>query len=1197
VEQDIVGLSPNTAYRLSGWTTNGNAGLTFGVKNHGASQVTSTVNSNTWARATVNFTTGAANSTATVFAYRPNSAQTSYADSFFLYQPLVSPWVGQDVSSTGLSGIAGRMGGKFVIQGGGSNLGGSADQMHFLHQPVTGDATITARIVGVDTAAYYAKTGLMIRETAATGARSASITWGPVNQLADFNYRTSTNGSAASSSTSRDLIDPPWLRLTRRGNVFTAYQSPDGLAWTRVGSPQTIAMASNTLIGIPACSGDGSRLAEAALDNVTFTTAVPDVLVTSPADGVTLSNNGQSLRLTATVTSSGTPTIAWSKVSGPGTVTFANAALADTSATFSAAGTYVLRCSATNASGTGSDDHTINVAPAAATDSTLALRLKLDEASGTTATDSSGKGNHATATGALGWLPSGGALTGAASFNGTDSYLTVPDNSLLDNTAAFTLSFWFYAETLGNNTGLVAKRIGPSDNNSYGIFLGLDGKLSVDVNSSNNRFTSSTTFNSGDWYHIALVFDGSLAEAQRAKLYVNGALDTTAAETSTTVPNYASSLYIGVLAPGGNIFDGRIDEVRFHRRALSATEVLAIRNETGTFAPNVSAGTAPAAIVNTTVPLTGSATVEAGTAPTVAWTKISGPGNVVFGNAAQAATTVSFDQPGDYTLRLTATNANGQTFSEFTDTVFPAALPVPDLTITNPTAPVYLADTSHTLRLTATPNTHGVPGAPAIAWSQISGPGTTTFADAAAADTTASFSAAGTYLLRCTVTNAGGSASADASVTIATPASATLRQGENGYSHAATFLRNDTTTWNSGARDQVLVGRKDNGSNFFRSVFSFSLTGVPSNATLTGISLDLWTHPVDVGTGTVSTLELRELTATPVEGTGTGSIATDGAGTGATWINRTQTTAWTAPGGDFNATVLSSVPGFNAGTLGVQKTFASSAAFLAAAQSAVSSASPLNLALVSPATEGVAAGNFARFASDDHATTSLRPRLTVTWTVNPAPVINTGPAPAAIHGEPASLTGSAGGASSTIWSLVSGPGNATFGNPASPATSVTFDQTGNHVLKLTASNTSGEVSRTLVVNSAPSPAYFTEWQALTWAGISDPAIIGPDRDPDSDGITNLLEWALHLNATQPGTIPALLQKSGGWLEYTYTRRKTAPGEAGFQVEWSDTLSSVWSSEDVSGETLISETSSTQTVRVTIPVVGERRFIRLRVSRP
>ena len=35
-------------------------------------------------------------------------------------------------------------------------------------------------------------------------------------------------------------------------------------------------------------------------------------------------------------------------------------------------------------------------------------------------------------------------------------------------------------------------------------------------------------------------------------------------------------------------------------------------------------------------------------------------------------------------------------------------------------------------------------------WSQISGPGTVTFADANAVDTTASFSSAGTYVLRLT---------------------------------------------------------------------------------------------------------------------------------------------------------------------------------------------------------------------------------------------------------------------------------------------------------------------------------------------------------------------------------------------------------------------------------------------------------------
>ncbi len=1193
IEQEVAGLTPSTAYRLTGWTTNGNAGLTFGVKNHGASQVTSTVTSGTWARGTVNFTTGASNTTATIFAYRSSSAQTSYADSFFLFQPLASPWTSQDVSATPLDGTAGRLGGKFVVQACGANIGSTSDKMHFIYQTVSGDATITARILGVDATAYYAKAGVMIRESTAEGARSASITWGPVNQLLDFSYRASTNGSAVSATTERDFSISPWVRLTRRGNVFTAYTSPDGAAWTRVGTPQTISMSASALIGIPACSGDTARLAEAALDNVIVSAAVPDVLITSPVEGTTVSNNGASLRLTATITGTGTPVIAWSKVSGPGTVTFANAALADTSTTFSGTGTYIIRCSATSAAGTGSDDSTINVSPVPAADPTLVLRLKLDESSGTVAGDSSGSGNNGTVNGGLAWQPSGGKLTGAALFNGTDSYIAVPDNSSLDNTAAFTLSYWFYANNLGNNTGLVAKRVGPSDNNSYGTFLGLDGKLSVDVNSSNDRFTSNTTFNSGTWYHIALVFNGSLAVDQRVKLYVNGVLDTTQNETSTSIPNYTSALHIGTLLPGSPVFDGLIDDVRFHRRALSASEIAAIKNETGTFAPTVSTGPAPAAIANTPATLNGSVSAGAGPAPSAAWTKVSGPGNVVFANAASPATTVTFDQPGTYVLRLTASNANGQTFAEFSDTVFPETLPLPELTITNPPAPVSLNNASHALRITASVNAFEVPGTPAYAWTQISGPGAATFADPTVADTTASFSAPGNYVIRCTVTNAGGSDTAETGVTVASSPTISLRQGENGYAHTATFLRADSPAWNSGARDQMLAGKKTGGYSF-RPVFSFPLTGIPANATLSSISLDLWTDTA--GVGSVGTLELRELTATPVEGTGSSSTdAANGAGTGATWTNRTQTTAWTTAGGDFNATILSSVPGFSGTATNTQKTFPSTSSFLSIGQTALTAGQPLNLLLISPISESGANDIYTRLTSDDSTLTAQRPRLTLTWSASPAPVINPGPAPGAIAGEPASLTGSVTGATSTTWSLVSGPGSATFGNADQPATTVTFNAPGAYVLQLSGSSVNGETSRTLAVTVLLN---LDNWRQTYFGTTLNSGTAADTFDANGDGELNLMEFATAQNPNAATLATPTLVKNGATLEFTYTRSLAAMGDGvTFTVEYSDTLATgSWSSSGIEqNQTVTFDDGITQTLRVAVPAGdGPNRFVRLKV---
>ena len=55
------------------------------------------------------------------------------------------------------------------------------------------------------------------------------------------------------------------------------------------------------------------------------------------------------------------PPAAWTKVSGPGTVSFNNASAVDTTATFSQAGTYVLRLTASDGQLTSSDTMTVEV--------------------------------------------------------------------------------------------------------------------------------------------------------------------------------------------------------------------------------------------------------------------------------------------------------------------------------------------------------------------------------------------------------------------------------------------------------------------------------------------------------------------------------------------------------------------------------------------------------------------------------------------------------------------------------------------------------------------------------------------------------------------------------------------------------------------------------------------------------------------
>jgi hypothetical protein len=88
--------------------------------------------------------------------------------------------------------------------------------------------------------------------------------------------------------------------------------------------------------------------------------AGPDQTVTLPAFA----------NLAGTATDDGLPnppatlTLLWSVVSGPGTVTFGNATAASTTATFSAAGSYVLRLTASDSALMASDDVAVTVNPA-----------------------------------------------------------------------------------------------------------------------------------------------------------------------------------------------------------------------------------------------------------------------------------------------------------------------------------------------------------------------------------------------------------------------------------------------------------------------------------------------------------------------------------------------------------------------------------------------------------------------------------------------------------------------------------------------------------------------------------------------------------------------------------------------------------------------------------------------------------------
>ena len=151
---------------------------------------------------------------------------------------------------------------------------------------------------------------------------------------------------------------------------------------------------------------------------------------------------------------------------------------------------------------------------------------------------------------------------------------------------------------------------------------------------------------------------------------------------------------------------------------------------------------------------------------TFTWSKESGPGTVTFANANVEDTTASFSTDGTYVLRLTAFDGELTTFDNLTINVAPLANTAPvvnaglDQNITLP------ADAT----LNATVTDDGLVATPTFTWSKQSGPGTVTFANANAEDTTAGFSAEGAYVLRLTVFDGELTTFDELTVTVAPPA-------------------------------------------------------------------------------------------------------------------------------------------------------------------------------------------------------------------------------------------------------------------------------------------------------------------------------------------------------------------------------------------------------------------------------------------
>ncbi len=84
-----------------------------------------------------------------------------------------------------------------------------------------------------------------------------------------FQQRGSDGVDPAKGSAVAETL-PHWVKLVRQGNVFTAYDSADGVTWNWLGT-ETILLPASSYVGLAVSSHDVTKLCNATFDQVSVT--------------------------------------------------------------------------------------------------------------------------------------------------------------------------------------------------------------------------------------------------------------------------------------------------------------------------------------------------------------------------------------------------------------------------------------------------------------------------------------------------------------------------------------------------------------------------------------------------------------------------------------------------------------------------------------------------------------------------------------------------------------------------------------------------------------------------------------------------------------------------------------------------------------------------------------------------------------
>jgi hypothetical protein len=213
------------------------------------------------------------------------------------------------------------------------------------------------------------------------------------------------------------------------------------------------------------------------------------------------------------------------------------------------------------------------------------------------AVDLSGHGYSGTVIGADPAEDRFGKAKSAYRFTGFGTYIrfgNILENVFCAPVAKFSVTGWAYTRRMGSRSGGGGLMIGKAAGGTYGPYQWcishVDGQIYAQVffdTTENNYLTLTNSVGTNQWFHFALVFDGSEGANSRLRLYVDGQnFNVSALKVVGTIGRTTRHSEQEVTMGAGhranvpqipnNLYDGDLDDLRIYNRPLSQPEAQAL---------------------------------------------------------------------------------------------------------------------------------------------------------------------------------------------------------------------------------------------------------------------------------------------------------------------------------------------------------------------------------------------------------------------------------------------------------------------------------------------------------------------------------------------------------------------------------------------------------------------------------------------